>query len=78
LSLRGLPSEGLLIEVETQPSPRTLHFGDFQVRVIVPSLNDRQLRALEKSFPAGLVQNAIRLENSLRIIATSNREDTKK
>ena len=75
LSLRGLSSEGLLIQVETQPSPRTLHFGDFQVRVIVPSLNDRQLRALEKSFPAGLVQNAIRLENSLRITATSKMQN---
>ena len=77
LSLRGLSSEGLLIEVETQPSPRTLHFGDFQVKVIVPDLSDSQLRALEKSFPAGLAQNAIRLENSLRIVATSNREAAK-
>ena len=31
LSLRGLSSEGLRIRVETQPSPRILHLGDFQV-----------------------------------------------
>jgi hypothetical protein len=67
----------LRIRVETQPSPRILHLGDFQVTVTAPGLSDRQLRALEKSFPAGLVQNAIRLENSLRVTAVSNREETK-
>ncbi len=77
LSLRGLSSEGLLLRVETQPSPRSLHFGDFQVTVTVPGLSDRQLRALEKSFTAGLVQNAIRLENSMRVSAVSNREEAK-
>jgi putative redox protein len=77
LSLHKLSSEGLLIRVETQPSPRTLHFGDFRVTVIVPSLSDRELRAIEKSFPAGLVQNAIRLENSLSVTAVSSQEEAK-
>jgi putative redox protein len=77
LRLRGLSCEGLLVRVATQPSPRTLHFGDFHVEVVAPGLNDRQLRALEKSFPAGLVQNAVRLENSLRITAVSEDDAAK-
>jgi uncharacterized OsmC-like protein len=72
LSLRGLSSEGLLIRVQAQPSSRPLHVGNFEVDVIVPGLTDRQLRALEKSFPAGLVQNAIRFENSVTITAASS------
>lgn len=71
LSLRGLPSEGLLIHVEAKPSSRPLHLKDFEVRVVVPGLTASQLRALQKSFPAGLVQNAIALENSVRIQAVS-------
>lgn len=71
LSAHGLPSKGLAVLVRTQPSPRPLHLGDFQVEVTVPGLTDRQLRALEKSFPAGLVQNAIRFENGLRVTAVS-------
>lgn len=69
LSTRRLSSKGLAVVVRTQPSPRALHLGEFQVEVTVPSLTDRQLRALEKSFPAGLVQNAIRFENQLQITA---------
>lgn len=71
LSLRGLPSEGLLVRVEAKPSPRPLRMRDFEVEVVVPGLSEPQLRALQKSFPAGLVQNAIALENSLRISAVS-------
>lgn len=71
LSLHGLSSEGLRIRVETQPSARPLHLGDFHVEVTVPGLNERQLRALEKSFPAGLVQNAIRFEQALKITAAA-------
>jgi hypothetical protein len=37
----------------------------------VPELTERQLRALEKSFPAGLVQNAIRFENALSVSAVA-------
>lgn len=69
LGTRGLSCKGLAVAVRTRPSPRALHLGDFQVEVTVPSLTDRQLRALEKSFPAGLVQNAIRFENRLQITA---------
>jgi len=72
LSLHGLSSEGLLIRVKAQPSSRPLHVGDFQVEVIAPGLNDPQLRALEKSFPAGLVQNAIRFEHLVKITAASS------
>ena len=72
LKLRGLSGEGLLVRVQAQPSQRPLRLRDFQVEVIAPALNDRQLRALEKSFPAGLVQNAVALENSLRITAVSS------
>lgn len=72
LSLRGLSCEGLQIRVEAQPSARPLQVGDFHVEVIAPGLTDRQLRALEKSFPAGLVQNAIRSEHAVRITAASS------
>lgn len=71
LSTRGLSSEGLSIRVSAQPSARPLHMGEFQVEVTAPGLTDKQLRALEKSFPAGLVQNAIRFENQLQITAAS-------
>jgi putative redox protein len=71
LQLRGLSAEGLLVRVNARPSSRPLRLKDFQIEVIVPALNERQLRALEKSFPAGLVQNAIALENALCITAVS-------
>lgn len=74
LSARRLSCEGLQISVEAVPSSRSLHLGDFHVEVLAPTLNERQLRALEKSFPAGLVQNAIRFENVLRITATNQSE----
>ena len=72
LTLRGLSSEGLLVRVETEPSSRPLHFGDFHVEIVAPALSDRQLRALEKAFPAGLVQNALRSENALRVTASAS------
>ena len=71
LQLRGLSTEGLRVRVNARPSSRPLRLKDFQIEVIVPGLNDRQLRALQKSFPVGLVQNAITLENTLRITAVS-------
>ncbi|HUB18203.1 MAG TPA: OsmC family protein [Acidobacteriaceae bacterium] len=70
LSSRSLSARGLAVRVRTQPSSRALHLGAFEVDVVVPGLTERQLRALEKSFPAGLVQNAIRFENPLRIVAS--------
>lgn len=75
LQLRGLSADGLLVRVNARPSSRPLRLKDFQIEVIVPTLNERQLRALEKSFPAGLVQNAIILENALRITAVSARSE---
>lgn len=71
LSLRGLSSEGLLVRVEAKPSARPLRMKDFAVEVVVPGLSEPQLRALQKSFPAGLVQNAVSLENSLRVSAVA-------
>jgi putative redox protein len=73
LNLRGLPSEGLAIRVEASASARPLHFGDFTISVTVPSLDDRQLRELEKSSPAGLVHNAIRFANLIKVTAGSSR-----
>jgi putative redox protein len=74
LSARGLSCDGLEVAVSAEPTSRSLHLGEFSVAVIAPSLNERQLRALETSFPAGLVQNAIRFENVLRITVASYAE----
>lgn len=73
LTLRGLSSEGLSIRVRAEAGARPLEVGDFQVEIVAPSLDNRQLRALLKSVPAGLVQNAIRIEHSIRITATSSK-----
>lgn len=67
LTARSLSPKGLAIRVRTRPSSRALHLGEFAVEISVPGLTDRQLRALEKSFPAGLVQNAVRFESQLKI-----------
>lgn len=75
LGLRGLSTEGLLVRVEARPAARPLRIKDFHVEVVVPGLTEAQIRALQKSFPAGLVQNAIALENSLTITAVSLRAD---
>lgn len=72
LSLRGLSSSGLTIRVAAQPAAKQLHLGNFQVEVILPGLSDRQLSTLEKSFPTGLVQNAIRFENQVAITAAAS------
>jgi uncharacterized OsmC-like protein len=71
LTTRGLATRGLAVRVRTQPAQRALRLGNFEVEVTVPVLTDRQLRTLEESFPAGLVQNAIRFENQLQIAASS-------
>lgn len=67
LQLRGLSAEGLRVRVQAQPNQRPLRLKDFQIEVVVPGLNERQLRTLEKSFPAGLVQNTITIGNALSI-----------
>lgn len=71
LRLRGLPTEGIMVRVEAQPAPRPLRLKDFNVEVIAPGLNERQLHALQKSLPAGLVQHAVVEQNTLRIQAVS-------
>ncbi len=71
LKLRGLPADGLLVRAGAKLSARPLRITDFEVRVIAPGLTDRQLRTLEKSFPAGLVQNAVAGENTLRVTAVA-------
>jgi uncharacterized OsmC-like protein len=71
LSLRALPSEGLMVRVEAERSTRPLRLKDFHVEIVAPGLTERQLRALEKTFPSGLVQNALSLENAVRITASS-------
>ena len=75
LSLRGLSLEGLTVRVAAQPAARPLRLRDFTVEVVAPGLSERQLRALEKSFPAGLVQNAIRFENVVQLTARSGRAE---
>jgi len=71
LGVHGLPSDGLAVRVAAQPAAKQLHLGGFSVEVMVPGLSSSQLRALEKSFGAGLVQNALRFENPVRVTATS-------
>ncbi len=71
LQLRGLPAEGLLVRVQAQPASRPLRLRDFEVEVVVPGLDEQQLRALQKSLPGGLVQQAVTQENSLRIRVVS-------
>lgn len=71
LSLRNLSSEGLLIRVEAEREARPQGLRDFHVVIVAPALTDGQLRALEKSFPAGIVQNVLGRENSIRVSAVS-------
>jgi len=78
LSLRGVSSKGLRIRVTAEPSPRPLRLQNFRVEVVAPGLNARQMRALEKSFPAGLVQNALSLENALTITVVAEKPTRRK
>lgn len=74
LRLRSLPSEGLMIQVE---SDRTgpLRLSNFRVQIVAPRLSDRQLRALEKSLPCGLVQNAVTQPNCLSVSARAEQAE---
>lgn len=78
LKARGLAGEGLTVRVTAEAAARPLQLRGFAVEVVAPGLSERQLRALEKSFPAGLVQNAISLENSVRITAVSGAAKAKR
>ena len=70
LQLRGLSSEGLHVRVEAQPAARPLRIKDFAVKIVAPGLSERQLRALEKSMPSGLVQQTLTQPNALALTAT--------
>lgn len=67
LRLRKLPTEGLLIRVQAERAARPLRLSDFRVEIVAPGLTERQLRALEKSLPTGLVHNALIRETPLCI-----------
>ncbi len=71
LSLRELPTEGLLVRVEAERTARPLRLSGFHIAIIAPGLTERQLRALEKTLPSGLVQNAVLRDNPLSVSATS-------
>lgn len=77
LRLRSVPSEGLVIRVEADRSG-PLRIGNFRVQIVAPGLNERQLRALEKSLPCGMVQNAITEPNffSISVTASDSQEIT--
>lgn len=70
LQLRKLSSEGLSVRVEALPAARPLRLKDFAVKIVAPGLNERQLRALEKSLPSGLVQQTLSQANALQITAS--------
>ena len=71
LSLRRLPTQGLMVRVEAERIARPLRLSGFRVEIVAPGLTERQLRALEKTLPSGLVQNAVLKENPLSIVAAS-------
>lgn len=70
LRLRGVPCEGLLVRVKAQPAARPMRLRDLSVKIVAPGLNERQLRALEKSLPSGLVQQTLSRDNAVQITAT--------
>jgi uncharacterized OsmC-like protein len=71
LSLRGLPADGLLIRVGADRAVRPLRLDGFRIEIVTPGLTERQLRALEKTLPAGLVHNATLRENAVRITVSA-------
>ena len=71
LRMRDLPAEDLLIRVEAARATRPMRLCDFHVEVIIPGMSERQLQALEKSLPAGIVHNALLRENNIRITVSS-------
>ncbi len=75
LRLRGLSCDGLLIRVHAQREARPLRMKDFSVQIVAPQLTERQLRALEKSFPAGIVQNSLGRENLVSLTTSGPAPD---
>lgn len=73
LRLHSLPSERLDVRVEADRCG-PLRMSNFRVHVVAPGLTERQLRALEKSLPSGLVQTAITQPNSLTVSAGASAE----
>lgn len=69
LRLRSLVSDGLLIRVEADRGG-PLRLNNFRVQIVAPGLTEHQLRALEKSLPSGLVQNAIAQLNAISVSVT--------
>ncbi|MGC2639848.1 MAG: OsmC family protein [Acidobacteriaceae bacterium] len=67
LRLRKLPTDGLLIRVQAERTARPLHLADFRVEIVAPGLTERQLRAVEKALPTGLVHNAMIRETPVSI-----------
>lgn len=72
LRLRSLPSRGLQVRVQADRSTRPLRLNNFSVEIVAPGLSDRQLRALEKSLPSGLVHSAIAQANPLKVSVTAS------
>ena len=72
LRLRSLPSKGLQVTVDADRRTRPLRLTNFRVEIVAPGLTDRQLRALEKSLPSGLVQSAIVQANNLTVSVSAS------
>ena len=72
LRLRSLPSKGLHVTVDADRSTRPLRLTNFRVAIVAPGLTDRQLRALEKSLPSGLVHSAIAQANNLTVSVSAS------
>lgn len=76
LIMRSLPSKGLMIRVAAERAARPLRVTDFRIDIVAPGLTDRQIRALEKTFPSGLVHNALLRENAICVsIASTSADD---
>jgi putative redox protein len=71
LSLRGLSSEGLTVRVTAEHTHRPQRLRDFRVEIVAPELSERQLRALEKTSPAGLVKGALTGASDVRVTISS-------
>lgn len=71
LSLRNLPADGMYVRVEADRDSKPLRLTNIRVKIVAPKLTERQLRTIEKSFPAGIVQNTLGRENAVRVIAVS-------
>lgn len=75
LRLRSLSSKGLVVQIEADRAG-PLRLNNFRVQIVAPGLTERQLRALEKSLPSGLVQNAIAQPNDLSVSASASQAPT--